>query len=466
MFAFLLTLLMAQGILSLPGETGTVSGVVRTSAGTPAVGVRVSAMVPPDATTEVASASSLSALAQTDDEGRYRLEGIPVGRYYIIAGRVDLPTFYPGTSDMNMARVFSITPGGAVSGIDFVMMDSSVRTAAPFDSFGLGGVIFSSAPIVIPASVTVEGGAKLPVSASGGFTGVRFTDIGTGGQATQRLKNSFLLNLTVSNGASAFEVRVENLPEGYIVKSMTYGTTDVLKNPLRLPAGLSARPALLSITSPTGLIPNPLPSVMPAGQTVPELKITLSTVPLPPVQGVRVTGRSKDADPRALFLSGNSGTLYSDGTFEFRGVLPGRHSIAAIGTSTLPALGASIVVGDKDLEGVDLGSAAILPNDINTPKAPASPGNLAPGTVLPLANFFGRMVEEASGKPIEEGTIRLIGRTSTVASFGPGGEFEFKQLLPGTYDLEVKIFGHENVSQTIVVGEEDIRMDVKSLKLY
>jgi hypothetical protein len=73
------------------------------------------------------AATSLSALAQTDEQGRYRLEGIPVGRYYIAAGRVDLPTFYPGTSDLTKARVFSVTPGGAVSGIDFVMLDTSVR---------------------------------------------------------------------------------------------------------------------------------------------------------------------------------------------------------------------------------------------------------------------------------------------------------------------------------------------------
>jgi len=45
--AFLLTLLMVQGIPALPGQSGVVSGVVRTSEGTPAAGVRVSAMVPP-----------------------------------------------------------------------------------------------------------------------------------------------------------------------------------------------------------------------------------------------------------------------------------------------------------------------------------------------------------------------------------------------------------------------------------
>src|SRR3954468_21633907 len=115
---------MAQGIPALPGQSGTVSGVVRTSAGTPAAGVRVSAMVPPDAGTDAALAGSFAALAQTDEQGRYRLEGIPQGRYYIVAGRVDVPTYYPGTAEMAQARVFSVVSGGAVAGIDFVMMDT------------------------------------------------------------------------------------------------------------------------------------------------------------------------------------------------------------------------------------------------------------------------------------------------------------------------------------------------------
>src|SRR5262245_1212332 len=128
MFALLLTLLLAQGIPVLPGETGTVSGVIRTSIGTPAAGVRVSAMVPPEVAADAAAGSALAALAQTDEQGRYRLEGIPAGRYYIVAGRVDLPTYYPGTADMKQARIFSVVPGGTVSGMDFVMMDSSIRS--------------------------------------------------------------------------------------------------------------------------------------------------------------------------------------------------------------------------------------------------------------------------------------------------------------------------------------------------
>ena len=74
--------------------------------------------------------------------------------------------------------------------------------------------------------------------------------------------------------------------------------------------------------------------------------------------------------------------------------------------------------------------------------------------------------KEASGRPIEEGSIKLIGRSEAVAPIGPGGQFEFLRLLPGTYNLEIRIFGHTNVLQPVVVGDQDTRVDVTTLKMY
>jgi hypothetical protein len=461
--AFLITLLMAQGIPALPGQSGTVSGVVRTSAGTPAAGVRVSAMVPPDAGTEAALAGSFAALAQTDEQGRYRLEGIPQGRYYIVAGRVDLPTFYPGTADMTQARIFSVASGGAVSGIDFVMMDTSVRSASAFDTFGSISQAANNPSLAVKVNVAVEGGAKLPIFGSGAFTGIRFTDVTTSSQRTQLLKGSFSFSLTLSGSTPEYRVQIENLPEGYIVKSMTYGTTDVLTNSLKIPSALIPRFTIQTSNGVTvaGVFYTPVP-----GQTIPELNITLAIVPLAAVPGVRVTGRIKDNDPRGVYLSGTPGILFSDGTYEFRGVSPGRHSIAAFGAAGVLSLGASIVVGDRDLEGVLLDASPVLPRDVNIPKSPGPAGTHSPGSVLPFASIRGRIVEEASGTPIAEGTVRLIGRDSVMAPVGTGGEFEFTRLLPGTYELEVRIFGHSNVLQPIVIGDEDLRLDVKTLRLY
>ena len=86
--------------------------------------------------------------------------------------------------------------------------------------------------------------------------------------------------------------------------------------------------------------------------------------------------------------------------------------------------------------------------------------------MLPLPSFRGRLIEEASGKPIEEGTVKLIGRDQAEAQIGVGGQFEFLKLLPGNYNLEIRIFGHSNVLQPIVIGNEDVRLDVTTLRMY
>ncbi len=159
MIALLLILTwISQGIPAPPSQTGTVTGTLKTDAGTPAVGVRVGAMVRPESAADLSSASALSSIAETDAAGHFRLENVPQGRYYITAGRVDYPTFYPGTQDINAGRVVLVKPGDVITGIDFAMNSIAVR---PPDS-----LISESAPrrfSYIPVSIKVEGGGPAPV---------------------------------------------------------------------------------------------------------------------------------------------------------------------------------------------------------------------------------------------------------------------------------------------------------------
>jgi hypothetical protein len=86
-----------------PGPTGIATGVVVSPAGIPASGIRVFAI--PAGTSDAISvnATVFDALTQTDASGRYRLT-IPPGRYYIGAGSVNSPTYYPNTTSISSAK--------------------------------------------------------------------------------------------------------------------------------------------------------------------------------------------------------------------------------------------------------------------------------------------------------------------------------------------------------------------------
>src|SRR5678816_636821 len=78
----------------------------------------------------------------TDSQGRYKLENVLPGRYYITAGFVDLPTYYPGVSAVSGATVVNVLSGTPVTGINFavtntlgVAVSGRVRRAT-----GTGGV--------------------------------------------------------------------------------------------------------------------------------------------------------------------------------------------------------------------------------------------------------------------------------------------------------------------------------------
>lgn len=93
MLGSLILLLLMQQAPNGPSEDGVVEGVLKTSAGRPAAGVRVTAVVPPTSD-DTASGAAMASIAQTDAEGRYRLERIPPGQYYIAAGRSTTPSIH------------------------------------------------------------------------------------------------------------------------------------------------------------------------------------------------------------------------------------------------------------------------------------------------------------------------------------------------------------------------------------
>jgi hypothetical protein len=112
---------------------------------------------------------ALVSLTQTDSAGRYKLEAIPPGRYYIQAGLVDFPTYYPGVTTTNGARSIQITAGAALEALDFgLVLAPGVR---------VGGRVPLGA--VRPTMVRLTGGSRpLPtnmvqVQADGSFEFLR-----------------------------------------------------------------------------------------------------------------------------------------------------------------------------------------------------------------------------------------------------------------------------------------------------
>jgi hypothetical protein len=57
----------------------------------------------------------------TDNEGGYRFDDVPSGRYFIVLGSLRLPTFFPGTANQADAFVVSPEQGGAIASKDFVV---------------------------------------------------------------------------------------------------------------------------------------------------------------------------------------------------------------------------------------------------------------------------------------------------------------------------------------------------------
>jgi hypothetical protein len=122
------------------GKNGTASGIVRGPDGKPAAHIRVAAVTLPE-TPGDRTGTALSSQTETDEQGRYVLQGIPQGRYMIAAGRVDTPTYHPGTRDMSRATLISVSPGVALAALDFSTADngdlplgaSSRPSVSPYD---------------------------------------------------------------------------------------------------------------------------------------------------------------------------------------------------------------------------------------------------------------------------------------------------------------------------------------------
>jgi len=264
-------------------EHGTVSGTLKTPAGAPAAGVRIGLIAVPDATAKPSEASVYVSFAETDKQGRYRLDSVPPGRYYLTAGQVASPTYYPAGLNRESATVLAVPQGTALSGYDFTFVPSP-QPAVPARGGGT---------VVVNGRIVADDGNPLPAVP----LRVVLRPNGGGPTSVLPLAGSFQTRIT----ADEYEVSLEGLPLGYALKSIAYGNTAVPSGPVRLD-----------------------------GSTGRDLLLTLAVTPLAAIQGVKVSGKvtntAKEWDIANRILRLQSAfpngptletSLKGDSTFEF-----------------------------------------------------------------------------------------------------------------------------------------------------
>src|SRR5688572_9427032 len=433
----------------------------------------------------IVTGAAMAGLAETDDQGRFTLEDIPPGRYSIAAGRLDLQTYYPGTQLLTDATVLTVKAGETITGINFALNSASIGRAS-----SLTGIVLATPRITatIPVKVQAENGGKLPISADGQVVTLRL--VPSLSPLGMPLNGS---SFSVSGpGPADYRVVVENLPNSYEVKSIRYGNAVAPQGVFRLsaanfptlgtatPVNVNTSPAAAQLlnaqsqlqlslsalfAASTGAISVPTFTLIPATTPPSLLSITIGEAAPLSTGGVRVSGKSGSLEPRRIYISGRPGVVFDDGSFEFRGVPPGRHLIAAIGTPGKSA--AIVVVGDNDVPSVELQDIFLLPDDVRQPKDPLPAGDVPPGTVVSMGRITGVVVDEQSRTALSEGNVVLrAGDYSRPFLINSQGRFESFTLLPGTYELRLEIFGHSTVGPTVAVEDKDVQIEVNARRLY
>jgi hypothetical protein len=440
-------LLFVQG-LSVPGtQTGIIAGRVFNVDGTPAARMRVVAQALEESPVAAAEGQMLSSIVQTDAQGNYRLEGVIPGRFYIAAGLVELPTYYPGVTSIEDARIVTVTAGAALSGIDFKLIRSTGLTLrgharlepgavmpqwvllmrggattrtfpAPDGAFTFERVVpgrytLGSSPatglpleivledknldvdltikptVAISGKVVVEGDGPKP------HVNLQFQS-GSIVVVAARTAANGIFNLQLPAGR--FRVVATGVPPGYQLKSITAGSLDWTKDEVEVRVGTPLPPFVVAFD-----VASPPPWVKVRGRVIGDLK---------PGHTVTLSGMNSGETLQT--------PVNGDGTFEFAKVIPGVSAVRtlAAGESSSPYT-TLITVGPINLENVEV----VIPRIKNIPGKVVAEGGARQG--LPQFMTLGFTL-----------AANALSSGNALAGVGSNGVFSLR-LFEGEYLLSL-----------------------------
>ena len=457
MFGILLHIaLLLQGLPLPPNQGGTVTGLLMSEGSRPAVGVRVAVVEQPANPADAGGTAALVSIAETDEAGRFRLENVPPGRYYIAAGRVEVPTFYPGTLEIAGGKIVTVAAGETVAGVNFSIKDVSDR-----------GVETIHTVLRIPIQVNANG-TRIPIYAENGKVRLRLTHVSDGTMSEALLDAP---SVALPTAVGEYQVRIENLPPDMELRGLSFGGTNLLTGKLKvtladLPDPEKGEQVSLTGTQ-TGIvvqrrIQTPSTNFQAGaayGNMTSKSALTLTlvkknTAEIPP-SGVTVSGKVFSGQEEA-YISGKPGRLFADGSFEFRDVSPGPHIVFTLGaSSTSRQLSAVVNVGTVNVENLQLMDTILLPLDVMSPAVNAK-GLRVEGAVPATHMVTGHVVAEATHLPVA-GIVTVKGFNRSITySLPADGEFEIPDLLPGSYGLKIETFDRGTLTRNIVIADSDI----------
>jgi hypothetical protein len=448
-------LLAALLVLQDARPVGSITGQIRAMDGSPAAQVDVTAEeIEQFGNLNPATAILVSA-GQTDAEGRYRLERVPPGRYFITAGLADSPSYFPGVKTRQEARSIAVMANQVVSGIDFTLA-TSVGVHVRGRVLNLPTTFSTDLLTVRLQPINSTFWRDQPIPRDGRF---EFSKIVPGEYDLRVLPGNTAIRINVNNRdvdgvaitAGRFALGRASVDDGSALPHLELApTADIADLLSRVHVGLPKGRFILPVSAASSPADKITPIRLPLGyyvksitpdnaDTQSEIKVVLTKTPPPGApKGVTVSGRVtrlENAFPRAtvyLLLESSptvtnpaivgETTANRDATFEFRNVPPGRYNVLAV---TPQSSKITLDITNRDIVDIEL---PLLGHRRPPPVAPP------PATPQAGRLFFTR---SGVGPQYEEGAITFfrIERGATRVEEVRTDAVSFVTLQPGNYFL-------------------------------